>query len=381
VTQLVAARQDPDRVQLLVHRSIQAAQDHAGWYLGAAYSWLPDSLLNSVTEAAVQDRLHRDNPSADEVILFASMQRPSLLSAHLPQLWATDPNASAYYRTWPWRAADDGEISRLLDVFQSSRSDQERRRAAESLLQTRRPDLARLVGKEWPGEMELVGFVGEPGGPREVITRETWHLAFPQLIIDKWQRRGALRQGNPTWVAGDDLRPQAHIGGVSLINCPQCTESTHRLIRLGAIPGGLGVTSRRELEFVWCSWCSTFSEVTFLRFDSLGLPASMTLQGYFDTGPRLPMEPFAEIDVSLSSVGERWRLQDWACSNNRENLHRIGGEPTWIQGPVYPPCPECRRAMVAIGQIAVEDLWDGEGIAYLLWCDECAIGGVVYQQT
>ncbi len=37
--------------------------------------------------------------------------------------------------------------------------------------------------------------------------------------------------------------------------------------------------------------------------------------------------------------------------------------------------------MFAVGQIAVGDLWNAEGICYLLWCDPCAISAVVCQQT
>ena len=37
--------------------------------------------------------------------------------------------------------------------------------------------------------------------------------------------------------------------------------------------------------------------------------------------------------------------------------------------------------MSAAGQIAVGDLWNAEGICYLLWCDPCAISAVVFQQT
>jgi hypothetical protein len=71
----------------------------------------------------------------------------------------------------------------------------------------------------------------------------------------------------------------------------------------------------------------------------------------------------------------------WGLSNDRENLHRVGGEPTWIQNADYPSCPGCTRTMSAAGQIAVADLWNFEGICYLLWCDPCAISAVVYQQT
>ena len=93
----------------------------------------------------------------------------------------------------------------------------------------------------------------------------------------------------------------------------------------------------------------------------------MTLDGFVDVGPREPIDPFIQTQVGLSSFGERWRLQDWATSNDRENLHPVGGEPTWIQDPTSPPCPDCAEAMAAIGQIAVEDLWNGEGITYLMW--------------
>jgi hypothetical protein len=43
-------------------------------------------------------------------------------------------------------------------------------------------------------------------------------------------------------------------------------------------------------------------------------------------------------------------------SNDRENLHRADGEPTWIQNADYPACPGCTRTMSVAGQIAVGDL-------------------------
>jgi hypothetical protein len=88
-----------------------------------------------------------------------------------------------------------------------------------------------------------------------------------------------------------------------------------------------------------------------------------------------------QTPVELVRLDDRWRQQDWALSNNRENLHRAGGEPTWIQHASYPACPGCTRTMSAAGQIAIADLWDSEGICYLLWCDPCAISAVIYQQT
>ena len=92
-------------------------------------------------------------------------------------------------------------------------------------------------------------------------------------------------------------------------------------------------------------------------------------------------DPFPRTEVGLVDLGREWRVQDWGWSNNVENLHRIGGEPTWIQSEEVPPCGRCDDEMAFVGQIAVSDLTDGEGIAYMHWCDKCAMTAVVHQQT
>jgi hypothetical protein len=37
--------------------------------------------------------------------------------------------------------------------------------------------------------------------------------------------------------------------------------------------------------------------------------------------------------------------------------------------------------VAAAGQTGFADLWNIEGICYLMWCDQCAISAVVYQQA
>ena len=41
-------------------------------------------------------------------------------------------------------------------------------------------------------------------------------------------------------------------------------------------------------------------------------------------------------EVALADTPARWQRQDWGQSNGRENLHRVGGEPSWIQSPWEP---------------------------------------------
>jgi hypothetical protein len=166
--------------------------------------------------------------------------------------------------------------------------------------------------------------------------------------------------------------------------CPACGHRLHRLLRLDPAPAGLGITSRARVEFAWCPLCGTFPEAGYARHTQDGTPEPLAHRPrsdrYREPGPAedwfIPQTP-----VELVRLDERWRRQDWALSNDRENLHRAGGEPTWIQDARYPACPGCERTMSAAGQIAIEDLWDSEGICYLLWCDPCAISAVIYQQT
>lgn len=96
-----------------------------------------------------------------------------------------------------------------------------------------------------------------------------------------------------------------------------------------------------------------------------------------------PEDDLHSVGYARSSGGELRRLHSaspWHLAFPAD-LHRVGGEPTWIQEPDYPSCPDCADTMIAAGQISVADLWDFEGMCYLMWCDQCAISGIVYQQT
>jgi hypothetical protein len=159
----------------------------------------------------------------------------------------------------------------------------------------------------------------------------------------------------------------------------------HRLLRLDPVPAGIGITSRERVEFAWCPLCGMFTGTGYARHAPDGTPEPFMNRRRSSDVDREP-EPFEdwlipETPVELVRLGERWRQQDWGLANDRENLHRAGGEPTWIQDADYPACPGCTRTMSAAGQIAIEDLWNAEAICYLLWCDPYAISAVVYQQT
>ena len=93
--------------------------------------------------------------------------------------------------------------------------------------------------------------------------------------------------------------------------------------------------------------------------------------------------------VGLAETPRRWFWQDWGCSNSRENLNRIGGEPCWVQDAEYPRCPTCDSVMTFLFELdsdlpmanGGEWLWGSGGITYGFWCDPCGVSGFLWQCT
>ncbi|HEV3295200.1 MAG TPA: hypothetical protein VG123_39980 [Streptosporangiaceae bacterium] len=353
------------------------------WYIEPICDRLPAASLRQLAGEAARARGDGDNKAAEAVIAYVSVQQPGALTAYLRALWDISRNQRSCYASWPWRAADDAEVSRLLEVA-GDVSGPDAGFAVRCLLETRRPEvLARLPTDD--AHLVMVGFGRDSNGElRRLHASAVWHLAFPQAILEKWASRYPLRRRQPSWPVHTGSGRQYLTSGFLDRACPKCGHRLHRLLRLDPVPAGIGITSRGQVEFAWCPRCQDFIDAGYARHAPDGAPEPFTLGGSSDLD-RQP-ESFEhwfipETPVGLVRLGERWEQQDWGQANDRENLHRVGGEPTWIQGADYPVCPGCTRTMSAAGQIAVADLWNFEGICYLLWCDPCAISAIVYQQT
>lgn len=353
------------------------------WYLEPVCDRLPAAELRELAGHAVRARENGANGVADDVIAYVSVHQPQALTAHLRSLWDTRPNSSSYYSTWPWRAADSAEVARLLEIARHpARVDADL--AIRCLLQTRRPDvLAQL-----PAERHYLAMVGYghdgDGVLKRLYTTAVWHLAFPRTVLDEWATTRPLRAQQSSWPVYSDTGRQHLVSGFADQACPKCGHRLHRLLRLDPVPAALGITCRDRVEFIWCPVCTGFTDAWYARHGPDGTPADFTVSP--DAPPTGDLESpedwfIPETPVALVQLHERWRQQDWALSNDRENLHRVGREPTWIQNADYPDCLHCSQTMNAAAQIAVADLWNGEGICYLMWCDECAVSAVIYLQT
>ena len=138
---------------------------------------------------------------------------------------------------------------------------------------------------------------------------------------------------------------------------------------------------------VTCLSCLGWSDETlFFRHGEQG---ELQALGAKPAEPEFPAVALPETVATLAPTPRRWLWQDWALSNGRENLHRVGGHPSWIQSAQYPACPDCQRLMPFLMQLDSnlptangEDwLWGSGGICYVFWCDACAISAALWQCT
>jgi len=161
------------------------------------------------------------------------------------------------------------------------------------------------------------------------------------------------------------------------------------LLVFDPIPSGLGITRLKRLDLATCLSCLGWErQPLFYQHDNNGSPQNVGYDGP-PVKPQFPVGPLREAEIGLAQTPRRWFWQAWGCSNSRENLNRIGGEPCWIQDAEYPNCPSCNKMMPYLFQLdsdlptggGGEWLWGSGGTVYGFWCDGCRISGLLWQCT
>ncbi|GEM_PF-3280106 len=158
--------------------------------------------------------------------------------------------------------------------------------------------------------------------------------------------------------------------------CPRCRKQNRVLIRLepGSAPGEF---QRRGLLFVpTCLECACYEP----------LAVSIAADGRWEWihaggGSTVPESGYSrEISPITTSLAPRpdWEAVDW-CS--ADGISQVGGHPSWINDPSYPPCPKCSRSMMTVAQVGLGDFFSAEGVYYVHHCEACAVVSVTYEQT
>ncbi|MBB3120867.1 hypothetical protein [Pseudoduganella violacea] len=359
-----------------------------------------DAALSHLTEAALDRLVHKyvatlDGDNLDEnietLIAYASLQKPAALHPFLERLFEVQPNQGSYYASWPWREAPASAIAHLADQAGAGADTEARMQAFECLLETRQSaalDLCASLAKSIPARhpmalyLESIGF-SESG--HALYADEPLHLIFPRKHFTPPSQSWNLPRIHPTWqleTGGSAYR----FGGTGSGQCGLCGGALHHLV---ALPENrIGLSERPQLASLeTCLSCLGMEQpVLHYRHEESGQITSLD-KG--EVTPEFIATPLKQCEVRLAPTPARWRWQDWALSNGRENLHRIGGFPSWVQSANHPSCPCCGEKMKFMLQLdselpdenGEEWLWGSGGICYGFSCAPCRTTAYMWQCT
>lgn len=375
---------DPDAALELLTVALERDCASATFF-DAAVSLVKDSALETLSLVACTAwKKSSESELAESVISYLSLQAPGTLVAHLKEFDAQLPNERAYYSHYPWSAAPPETIMAMANA--APVKDGLRGHAASAVLESRDwGAITKLLSRLRPPRDEAELFLAEHGytpSGDQLYPSSTFHIAFPQGHIDRSGSPSHLQHFHPTWGLGG--RFNATFGGSANGFCGCCQGQLQRIIRWQQVPEGIPVSG--PLELVACLSCLGWEEQEmFFRHKDLKATPLNTKSAR----PEFEAEPLAECEIQLAPTPSRWRRQDWGLSNSRENLNRLGGAPSWVQGAQYPKCPECKSMMVFLMQLdsdlptasGDEWMWGSGGLGYFFWCDDCRVSGALWQCT
>ncbi len=380
-----------------------------GTFLDAALSYLPDGLWDGLVHFAL-NTLEKSgaNEAADSVIAYASLQALPALHPHLDHIFRLRPNSKYYYENWPWRESGTIDFETRRRVLEDANATSDlREKAWRALLETRQPrvvshalalaDSDETFARGFTREratvedhLHHVGFARIDGRLERICPEALYHIVFPKSFFEGQSRPPWLERIHPTWnLEPESPSPGMPFGGLANGDCSVCGSRLHRLITLESVPEDLGITGLDRVELATCLSCLGWDHgQLFYRHGADGRPESIGYDGP-RTQPQFPVGPLREAELRLAETPRRWRWQDWALSNSRENLNRIGGEPCWVQSAEYPECPICEGLMRFLMQLdsdlPAEDggewAWGTGGIGYGFWCDRCKVSAFLWQCT
>ena len=181
---------------------------------------------------------------------------------------------------------------------------------------------------------------------------------------------------HPTWHLSTAGRSFT-VGGEGMALCPACGRRLVHLVTLDDFDAGITSPSPR----LCIETCDGSLSPTYYSHDANGVPTPMAP---FHSDYDLPSDRAAEERiVRLAATPSRWLRQSWGISNSRQNLFRLGGLPSWVQGPQIPLVPGTNRKMQFLLQFdsLAGFFWGSGGMLYVFWDEESRITCHVPQFT
>ena len=215
--------------------------------------------------------------------------------------------------------------------------------------------------------------------------QRVYHIIFPRGYFGS-PYAPHLAKHHPTWrLDGGEVGYK--LGGVLGEPDGDAQNPLFHLITLDPLPRDLPVRSLPRLSLAAHAREINEGEIVFYEHDAQGMPRRI---GGRTQVEYVQGEPIKECEVALAPTPARWAAQDWGMSNSRQNLARIGGEPSWIQGALVPTCPICGEKMEFLMQLdselpsceqGGELLFGSGGILYVFWCERTRVSAFFMQCT
>lgn len=228
-------------------------------------------------------------------------------------------------------------------------------------------------------------FGGEKFRLKRYCGQRAYHIIFPRGYFGV-PYAPHLAKRHPTWrFEGGEAGYK--LGGVLDEADGDAQNPLFHLITLDPLPHDLPVRSLPRLILAAHVREINEGEIVFYEHDAQGMPRRI---GNRTQVEYVQDEPIKECEVALAPTPARWAAQDWGMSNSRQNLARIGGEPSWIQGASVPRCPICGEKMEFLMQLDSElpsceqggEVYFGSGgILYVFWCERTRVSGFFMQCT
>ena len=377
-----------------------AAYEKNATLFNDALSYIDKEHFGMLVEQAIDSLKSGPNENAENVIEYASLQFPELLHDKLNVIAALNPNAGAYYEEYPWRKLAREAIPAFWERLASAATPlDEKRKLFTCLLETRDEETLAFACDYFLGNplfdvkdpenyltacLEQVGYTRQNGVIRNYCPNRTRHLVFPDKYFAQGRPVFLSKKQHPTWrlPAGEQ---SFAFGGV--LDSDRANPFFH-IATFDEIPNGLHITALKQLTLGCHVRELNACGPVFYQHDVDGKPQRVRTYES-DPDELFADHPIKKACISLAETPPRWEFQSWGTSNGRENLFRLGGEPTWIQGADVPCCPHCHEKMDFLMQLD-SDLPDSEegelmfgsgGIGYVFWCDKSKVSGYLMQCT
>ncbi len=361
-------------------------------------SYVDKSQFADLINLALDILKRQKNENAESVIEYASLQFPELLHSNLEYIFDLKPNASTYYADYPWRNLANDKIQTFKAKFISSETNiTDKQKLFRCLLETRNLETINFaydyalnnqlfdienIEEYLVAHLELVGYTKRNGKIENYCQNIVRHFRFNNNYFSNDRPIHLSKKQHPTWNLETD-ETKYKFGGI--LEDDDNNPFIH-LVTFDKIPYGLKISGLSSLTLGIHIRELNECGAVFYQHDNFGKPSKIGEIKDIEICLDLPIK---ETEISFAETPNRWAFQNWGSSNSRENLFRLGGEPTWIQSAEVLVCPISNEKMDFLMQLDTDlpDIENGEvyfgsgGICYVFWCDKTKVSGFIMQCT